>query len=122
LLSTRQRAGTLETNIPFGPIRKRQLVAVRPTDTSDYVRVVVKGAPEYVLPMCDKQLTRDGDEDSLTQQESNRILEQEVIENQAKLGLRTLAYAYKDIDINEWEELKASNNEFESEADRATLE
>jgi len=40
------------TNIPFGPIRKRQVVAIRPTRDSDLVRVIVKGAPEFVLPMC----------------------------------------------------------------------
>lgn len=52
LLSQRERAGTLETTIPFGPIRKRQLVAVRPSPNSPYVRVVLKGAPEYILPKC----------------------------------------------------------------------
>jgi magnesium-transporting ATPase (P-type) len=52
LLTQRQRLGLVETGIPFGPIRKRQLVAIRPSPTTDYVRVVVKGAPEYILPFC----------------------------------------------------------------------
>jgi magnesium-transporting ATPase (P-type) len=42
----------METNIPFSPYTKKQVVAVRPSIKDDYVRVVVKGAPEYVLPMC----------------------------------------------------------------------
>jgi len=44
----------METNIPFDSIRKRQVVAIRPTKDADFVRVIVKGAPEYVLPMCTK--------------------------------------------------------------------
>lgn len=52
LFSYKQRHSIIETNIPFGPIRKRQLVAIRKTINSDQVRVVVKGAPEYILPMC----------------------------------------------------------------------
>lgn len=52
LLSRRQRKSELQTKIPFGPERKRQLVAYKPTEKSEYVRVVIKGAPEYVVPMC----------------------------------------------------------------------
>lgn len=37
--------------IPFSPFRKRMLVAYRPDD-SDTIRVVIKGAPEFVMPLC----------------------------------------------------------------------
>lgn len=37
--------------IPFSPVRKRQLVAVREKG-SDIVRVVLKGAPEYIIEKC----------------------------------------------------------------------
>jgi magnesium-transporting ATPase (P-type) len=60
LLSKRERAGILETHIPFGPIRKRQLVVIRPSPKDQYVRVVVKGAPEYVMPMCNSILNASG--------------------------------------------------------------
>jgi Ca2+-transporting ATPase len=60
-LTTREREGRLETVIPFGPERKRSLVAYRQTvNSEDYIRVVVKGAPEYVLPMCGSYLRADG--------------------------------------------------------------
>lgn len=52
LYINKERNTIMETNIPFGPIRKRQVVAVRPTRDAEYVRVIVKGAPEYVIPMC----------------------------------------------------------------------
>lgn len=48
----KQKENIMETNIPFGPIRKRQVVAIRPSVNHDYVRVVVKGAPEYIIEMC----------------------------------------------------------------------
>lgn len=50
----KERQARIETNIPFSSIRKRQVVAIRPTADSDIVRVVIKGAPEYVLPMCSR--------------------------------------------------------------------
>jgi magnesium-transporting ATPase (P-type) len=37
--------------------------------------------------------------------ENTRILNDEIIGNYAKSGLRTLVYAYKDIDSDEWERL-----------------
>lgn len=40
----------------------------------------------------------------------------------AKQGLRTLAYAYKDLDSDEWERLQAANNNFENESDRYIVE
>ena len=51
-MADKTRQSKIETNIPFGPIRKRQVIAIRPSATSDFVRVIVKGAPEFVLPMC----------------------------------------------------------------------
>lgn len=38
--------------IPFDSIRKRSIVAVRPVDMTDTVRVYVKGAPEFIIPNC----------------------------------------------------------------------
>ena len=40
------------TYIPFTPERKRQLVAIRATKDAENIRIVIKGAPEYVMPMC----------------------------------------------------------------------
>lgn len=115
LLAQKARQGRMETNIPFGPIRKRQVVAIRPDANSEFVRVVVKGAPEFIMPFCTKQLGADGDDEYLDSSENTRILEDEIIDNFAKKGLRTIVYAYKDIDTEEWEQLQTDNNNFESE-------
>ena len=111
LYMNRQRYCITETNIPFGPIRKRQVVAIRPTHDADFVRVVVKGAPEYVMPMCVKQLNQNGDVDSLSEIERDRILQEVIIGTMArKQGLRTLAFAYRDYDLDEWNNLKEEHN------------
>jgi magnesium-transporting ATPase (P-type) len=101
----KQRDGEHECSIPFGPVRKRQVEVIRPYKDCKYVRVVVKGAPEYVMKYCTKILGTDGDTRSLDEDEKTQILETEVIENMAKFGLRTIIYAYKDMDSDYWEEL-----------------
>ncbi len=86
------------------------------------MRLVVKGAPEYILPMCTSQVNAEGENEQLIQGENDRILEEEVFEKFAKQGLRTIAFAYKDISNDEWEELKSEHNNFVTEEDRAKLE
>ena len=76
---------------------------IRPYKKCDYVRVIVKGAPEYVLPLCTSTFTQDGEIRTLGLGETERILDQEIIDPFAKKGLRTLVYAYKDIDSDLWE-------------------
>ena len=40
----------------------------------------------------------------------------------AKLGLRTIVYAYKEMDSDHWEDLQAQNNNFAQESDRYIIE
>jgi len=40
----------------------------------------------------------------------------------ARFGLRTLVYAYKDMDSDHWENLQAQNNNFANESDRYVIE
>jgi magnesium-transporting ATPase (P-type) len=113
LFAEKSRQCVIETSIPFDSTRKRQIVAIRPSREADYVRVIVKGAPEYVLPMCTKQLGREGDEELLSEEQSESILRNEIIQKMAKqFGLRTLAFAYRDFPEDEWQSLKEQNNNF----------
>ena len=52
LLIKRFREGEHECSIPFNSMRKRATTVIRPHKKCGYVRVIVKGAPEYVLPLC----------------------------------------------------------------------
>ena len=86
------------------------------------MRVILKGAPENVLPMCTSQLTRNGEIEEIDERERERILNDEIINKMAKRGYRTLAYAYRDYYTEEWETIKSNNNNFTNETDRQVLE
>ena len=122
LLIKRFREGEHECSIPFNSIRKRATTVIRPSKGCGYVRVIVKGAPEYVLPLCTSTLTEDGEVRTLGLGEGERILENEIIDSFAKKGLRTLVYAYKDIDSDLWETKQADYNNFANERDREIVE
>jgi magnesium-transporting ATPase (P-type) len=84
LMVKKTRDGEHECSIPFGPVRKRQVEVVRPFKGCDYVRVVVKGAPEYVLKLCNYVLDTDGSIREMTDGEKNQILENEIVDTMAK--------------------------------------
>jgi Ca2+ transporting ATPase len=123
-MADRFRIGEHETDIPFGPIRKRQVVVITPNrENPTYVRIVVKGAPEYVMGLCTQILTPNGDAQELSPEDADEILNQQILLPFASVhGLRTLAYAYKDMDKQEWEELQAEHNNFAKEEDREIIE
>lgn len=54
-------------------------MAYRKDVDNDTVRIVVKGAPEYIIPMCNYQITGDGNVENLDEREQRRILEVETI-------------------------------------------
>lgn len=56
-----ERCYKLMTKIPFSSERKRMTTAYRLNDRPDTVRIVVKGAPEYVIPMCTTKLNDNGE-------------------------------------------------------------
>lgn len=53
-LAHRDHSATVRTVIPFSSVRKRMVVAYKISEET--VRVVVKGAPEEIMPMCTHQL------------------------------------------------------------------
>ena len=68
----------------------------------------MKGAPEYVLQHCTKMLNSSGHEEYMNDDKRNHILSSEIILQYAsKDSLRTFAYAYKDINSDDWEALQA---------------
>ena len=40
----------------------------------------------------------------------------------AKEGLRTLAYAYKDVDIHTWDDMRRRFNDFATDEDKTNIE
>jgi magnesium-transporting ATPase (P-type) len=49
-----------------------------------YVRAVVKGAPEYVLPLCTSKVDETGDNVFLGSEERRELLEEIIVRDMAK--------------------------------------
>lgn len=60
LLNARHKHCLVETAIPFNPTRKRQMIAYKTHKRAEYVRFIIKGAPEIVLPLCTNYLNSEG--------------------------------------------------------------
>lgn len=59
-LIERERDHLLQLWIPFSSDRKRMTVAYTLKDHSDYVRLVIKGAPEVIVPLCSHKMDSAG--------------------------------------------------------------
>lgn len=89
---------------------------------TDTVRVYVKGAPEYFLHKCVKTYATDGSRTHMTDEELSYILTDVISQNFTSKGLRVMAFAYRDLSIEEFNDLKYQCNNFQTEQDRETLE
>ena len=56
----KKKLGRIVTVIPFSPVTKRAIIAVRHPDLEDVIRIYVKGAPEYILDKCTRTHHVDG--------------------------------------------------------------
>lgn len=118
----KRKIGRVLTEIPFNPIRKRMLVAVNHPEDEELVRIIVKGAPEYVIGLCTGKMNEDGEVEDFQEDDQSRFLEEIVNEAMAKNGLRTFMYAYRDMHIDDFEGLKHQCNGFQTLEDREALE
>lgn len=90
---------------------------------STMVRVVVKGAPERVIPMCVSQL--DGSNDSAdfegSGDQGQELLDNIVSAEMAQQGLKPIVIAYRDIEEEEITHMMQETGGFESEELREFL-
>lgn len=117
-----KKLGKIETVVPFSTIRKRSLTALRHPDHDDFVRVFMKGAPEIVVSKCSRTYHIDGKVIPLDDTQANYILNDILIQKFTTAGYRTLAFAYKDMSLEDFQQLKEQYNNFSSEEDRNVLE
>jgi magnesium-transporting ATPase (P-type) len=89
---------------------------------SDIVRVYVKGAPELIIGKCTKTFDVNGQRINFTDEEQNYIYTSVIYENFTSKGYRTLAFAYKDMTLDEFNDQRANSNNFENDSDRESLE
>lgn len=112
----KEKVGFVEYQIPFSSSRKTSAIAIKYPD-HDLVRVFVKGAPEYIIFNCSQTY----DEFGLTtlEETQQQVLANDVVgQKYCKNGLRCLAFAYKDYNLQTFEELRQSNNQFHTDKDR----
>ena len=103
-LVNRERNFKLETMIPFSSERKKMTVAYRLPGGDGTVRVVVKGAPEYIIPACTKELDSSNDPNEFEGDGAHgeNHLEAIVSEEIAKKGQKPITIAYRDFNTDEF--------------------
>lgn len=79
---------------------------------SGFVRVFVKGSPESVLRMCEHEFNEQGE--IIKIDNHGHLLDNTVSIGFTKPGLRTLAFAYRDYPVAEFEVLRKDHHNFES--------
>lgn len=118
----KQKLGRIEAVVPFSAIRKRSITAVRLPGREDLVRIYIKGAPEFIAHKCSRTIEVDGRTVPMTNEQLNYIMQDILKHKFTTQGLRGIAFAYKDLSIDDFERLKSSYNNFLTEADREALE
>ena len=128
-LIERENAFGLQLWIPFSSDRKIMTTAYTLQDNNN-VRLVCKGAPEVIVPKCKSKIDeyargqdffgagQDGEDYLANVVERDLIIGQNPAsrdegESQSDpTGLKTLTFAFKDFQIDEWNELMAANDNF----------
>jgi magnesium-transporting ATPase (P-type) len=59
----------------------------------------VKGAPEYVLPFCDKTINLENKQVELDGSKKQLLLEDVISSEMAAKGLKVISYAFKEISL-----------------------
>ena len=118
----KKKLGRIEAVIPFSTIRKRSITAVRHPDQEDLIRIYIKGAPEIIVSRCTRTFDLEGDSQTLKDGEIEKIYQEVLHDSITTKGFRGLAIAFKDLTIEEFENLKSQYNNFTTEADREVLE
>jgi len=98
--------------------------AYKSKENPNVVKIVVKGAPEYIIPNCVTEL--DSNNDSYEFDGAGpggaHYLEDVVSNMIATLGEKPILYATKEMDAELFEEMKRNNDNFETEQSRLVLE
>ena len=88
--------------LPFDQNLKRKVV-IRPiVNQRGMVRIYVKGAPEYLIELCSLKISSNSEPKAFDPDSKNQVLNVIVSDGMAKLGLKVLTYAYKDMTYDEF--------------------
>jgi magnesium-transporting ATPase (P-type) len=97
------------------------VVVRRVQDRPELVRIYVKGAPEYVIGLCSLTLSQQVKPVPFQESEHLNVMQHIVSSSMAVDGLKCLSYAFKEIRIDDLDQLM-STYDLESDEFRAELE
>jgi len=108
--------------LPFSQFHKRKVVIRKVDSVEDIVRVYIKGAPEYVIPFCNKTLDYTAEVKDFDDNDVASILNEVVRNEMACQGLKPLSYAFKEMHVTELEEFmqtySTESEEFRDEIEK----
>jgi magnesium-transporting ATPase (P-type) len=88
----------------------------------DTVRIYVKGAPEIIVNKCIRTFNVDGKKVPMSDEQLSYIIDDIITKKFTTQGYRCLAFAYKDIPLSDFENLRSQHGNFESDTDKLVLE
>lgn len=107
----KNKVGRIRTFVPWTPKRKMETTAILQPGDDGTVRIYAKGAPEILLQKC-----------NMDESERANLLS-DVVDNQMGAnGIRPFAYAYKEMSLEDYEDLALSNGDFKTVESRVVLE
>jgi len=87
-------------NFPYSTHEPMMIVVREVSNSPDLVRIYVKGAPELIVPKCEKFYNNQFMLDDLNEGEKSNILENHIVD-MATRGHKVLSYAYKEMQLSE---------------------
>lgn len=96
LLAYKNLEGNEVDAVPFSSAIKRQITVMKLEDQPNVVRVLVKGAPDFVMKNCNKILVNEKEMD-IDENRKKALLTDECVSILAKMAYRTILVAYKDV-------------------------
>lgn len=136
MMRQRDKNAIRHTFIPFSPQRKIMTVAYQTHGPNSPVEVIVKGAPEVIIPLCTAQMDSnnnpqrfngDGTEGedflagTIAQYAKGGVNYDEDLPETTLTSIKPFAYAYKMMDVNQFLAMKEASN-FEDDQSRISLE
>lgn len=107
--------------MPFDQNLKRKTVVRPVTNNPNTVRIYVKGAPEFVIPFSTQTFDSQNEAVEFGDELKENLLEDAISTQMAAHGLKVISYAYKEISLQEMNELMC-NYQVESHDFREKLE
>ncbi len=92
--------------IPFSAFRMLSTTVLRMPENK--VRVYTKGAPEFIIPMCTSYFDLKASTQKLTETQKQVLLNEFCVELIAQEGEKPIAFAFRDMTLEEYEKLKSS--------------